>query len=1255
MAVSVHAQVNNTAAAPAKELFSPGGDQVGLFQNSVNLFTGEVAFTLPLVSIPGRGGMTAGIALSYNSSGVRQQARTWNMTSPTSIAGLGWQLDVPKIVVDHKQTGTRHDDEFYWVENGISNKLILFKKENGVRYYKTKNYQYGEISYQDNIERWVINRDGIAYIYGDKASGRSTVQYLVNWGNWIGNSTVTTGQSQYAMQWDLSEIYNQWGDAVTFTYRQINQQVGQSGAEHTEASYLTKITNPQGQTIELQYEDKISDGNEAGGYEYQEPHTEEPEPDAYQERYEKEYLKTVRVLDNSQSERYRVDLSYMTMGSGNFYKRLLSGIQKVVDNSHKLPPVEFAYHLSGEKAGLLEIVTTSQGPQVSYTYTPMTVAGSELDSTLTAPPGYGEPQTWIGNDYVVVAWRELRSDGNHEGGPRNVKVTVYQWDGRWIKGEEEEIPNIALAFYRYQYFEVVTGPDFFGVLYYNVSAADWYVKLFHQNENQVGQWSVATRSVKGNRGTLHAGNNFVALATAQPKNSESSQLKVFDWNGSSWQETMLHDQPGDYYYTAANNYIVAQNNDPNPDEVRLYYQDEMKQWRNKVLPANQSYQTGEYDCGFLGANCPSYEAVSSFWYAGNSSAVWMADANEEAIMQWDQDYNLTLKKGILGGWYDLAPVLVTNEMVSVMQVSSGSVPIAAYRYDGQTWHTSSRVNSFSNGQGTTSSLGSDFLAFPRVPDGDSAQVRYFDPNSLTWEYRHVFKSSPNIHEQTYAGTNYVVFGDQYYYRKPNGSWELVYTIPAYDGWNQAYFFSGGYQLTTVNSGLHTYVNNFDNGQVEVHTLYNQSLFRGFNQTVGVTGSLINSNIVVTFPNSVSAMEDAREITLHKLIDRKLTGKPVIYPVTLVNVHDGYVRQPTSYSYTNSSASLTASGISGQFNEVQITPGTETASVTPYGYAKHYFINGRTDNELSISTNVAGFTNAKDFTEKLLGVTYATRTYNNQDTLVAESNSQWKVFASDIEAIRTDDTVKIAQSNFARITFSIQQQDDVSRSTTSLYNNYGQVVEVSGSDSEGNFRRTSYRYAGDFADNEYTFGSKLLRDRNIFGPVLEQVEEVNSTVIRKSESHYALQHGQPVPGQTIVYPTGGSESLTTNLSYDAYGNLVQSQTEGGLVSAFLYGYQYTFPIAEAAGATYNALKGEVDLVGLQDMDEDDLRDELDLARTGLPDALIVSRTFDEFYGTTSETDSRGRMTQTYYDNLGRLQYVKDENGFVRQKLEYSATR
>ena len=366
------AQPEEPTTEGSNNLFSLEADQVGLFQNSVNLFTGQVAFSLPLASLSGRGGMTASVALSYSSAGVQQQTKTWNMDAPTSTVGLGWQLDIPRVIVDNKQTGTRTDDTFFLIEGGVSHPLLVVAVDEGVRTLVSENYKFWKIQYEEATETWTITKeDGAQYIYGDKDSDRSTVQYLVKLGNWIGSSNEIVGQQQQAMQWDLSEIRNLFGDAVTFTYEQVLREVAGTGAKkHTEASYLTKITNPQGQSVTLVYKDKTS-SYKKGVVEYQDPHTEVREPDVYQERYERRYLDHLEVRDraNTSQFRYSVHLGYATMGPMDQAKRILTSIERRDDQGVRhVSPIEFAYHSGGNTAGQMMLVTTSQGPQIEYEY-----------------------------------------------------------------------------------------------------------------------------------------------------------------------------------------------------------------------------------------------------------------------------------------------------------------------------------------------------------------------------------------------------------------------------------------------------------------------------------------------------------------------------------------------------------------------------------------------------------------------------------------------------------------------------------------------------------------------------------------------------------------------------------------------------------------------------------------------------------------------------------------------------------------------
>ncbi len=130
-------------SAPSPAPFSAGNEELGGLQNAVNLFTGELALPFPLASLPGRGGLNISVGMSYSSAGVTELANTWNREAPTGILGLGWSMDMPKIVTDHKGTSGREDDDFYLQENGTVTRLIItdYNPRSTYHEYSTERHQ----------------------------------------------------------------------------------------------------------------------------------------------------------------------------------------------------------------------------------------------------------------------------------------------------------------------------------------------------------------------------------------------------------------------------------------------------------------------------------------------------------------------------------------------------------------------------------------------------------------------------------------------------------------------------------------------------------------------------------------------------------------------------------------------------------------------------------------------------------------------------------------------------------------------------------------------------------------------------------------------------------------------------------------------------------------------------------------------------------------------------------------------------------
>ena len=188
------AQDDEPTAAPGPTSFATEPGELGALANSVNLFTGQVSLPIPLVSLPGRDGLSVAVAASYSSAGIDIDVQTWNLDAPTGILGLGWSLDYPRIVADHKGTGTLHDDEYYLIGGGSSSRLIFTSDGGSYRTYTAQGNPFQRIRYYESDERWEITDEaGVISTYGDKNDANSNVQWAVRWGNYAGNSSRASG------------------------------------------------------------------------------------------------------------------------------------------------------------------------------------------------------------------------------------------------------------------------------------------------------------------------------------------------------------------------------------------------------------------------------------------------------------------------------------------------------------------------------------------------------------------------------------------------------------------------------------------------------------------------------------------------------------------------------------------------------------------------------------------------------------------------------------------------------------------------------------------------------------------------------------------------------------------------------------------------------------------------------------------------------------------------------------------------------
>jgi hypothetical protein len=1062
--VSCFAQTPNNApfSAASSQSFTADSGKPGDASGNVNLFTGDVQFPLLLSSLPGRNGLNASLTISYSSNNVSNQAQTWNFESATGVVGLGWSLDYPKILVDNKMTGTREDDTYYMSEGGGANELVYVGATSGIKEYKPKNHQFWNIKYYVTEDKWVIvKEDGSKLVYGDKNSGRSTVQWIVTHGNWIGSSSVTTStlQKQQAFVWNLSEMQNIWGEKMLFTYLNQNQKVGSTaGKEYTEASYLQKITNTFNQSINLVYSDKLA-------AEYVDPHSENGtnQIDAYQERYEQKYLDFVSVTDADGTVMSKTKLYYSFMGAGTLTKRLLTGMQVLNASDQGLPGYNFEYITQGQFSevnyGALKAVKVPAGGRMTYQYEKKAISRSVRDRWLAEIPGYAEPKIWFGSDYVITTWRQLDSNGYTSYQSRPVKVRVFSWEGEWIEWNlDVQLPNIEIVGndgilansgtpYKYQDFKVTVQEDFFSILYKNQVSGHFETKIFRRHDTKRAFWesqdfTFSTLAVsKVTDVSLVSGEKFVAVSSFRSNSIFILQRKNASSSSTSWVSSSVTrastSQNFNHIY-AGHNYIISHVerwNSPS-DEIKFYFLKEDGTWLSRIAPSlPAAYTASTWD-------------KKSYYYPSASFALGMIDLNNEMIFSWDENFNLlpTYNMGVSGISDNSYVNIVENSMVGIVDQSGTDVKGYALRFDGQTWHYTSQTNYCSKsitGSRTSNSYGSDFFIWPScVPNTVTATMntlnrKVFNPNTSTWNTSTIQAQNSWIF---FAGPTYMITGDitptsnyRLWWRGTNGVFSMDPTVIGTTFFN-AYHAQGGTNFVIGTSFAHYGMNGLKikNGAIDMAQQ---------NLPLGIAGSLhpprYNSfdpthdltthNSFVSFMNG-SAQFSSTQLKLHRVVDWSATGAIADFPVVSIGVDDGKTIITTTLDYDLGTAVFDPSSTICFYNKVKVYPGGNPSNY-PQGYTENLFHNGLKNVEVGNTFPAGSYgLNFDDFSKMLIGISYRSNVHNSLGALVASNSSTFNISAKDIGPPGNI----VGKAYYARPDRSVKVIDGITNLTTTTY-------------------------------------------------------------------------------------------------------------------------------------------------------------------------------------------------------------------------------
>jgi hypothetical protein len=258
----------------------------------------------------------------------------------------------------------------------------------------------------------------------------------------------------------------------------------------------------------------------------------------------------------------------------------------------------------------------------------------------------------------------------------------------------------------------------------------------------------------------------------------------------------------------------------------------------------------------------------------------------------------------------------------------------------------------------------------------------------------------------------------------------------------------------------------------------------------------------------------------------------------------------------------------------------------------------------------------------------------------------------------------------------------------------------------------YKYSKDYSNDNFGYTSSIntsdLKDRNIFGPIEEQVwesqidfsgkqliasnlyiyDKISSNDLYQpikilkfenptlySGSFYSFELNKyaysSIDWHTGIYPNV-TYDIKQEIAYYDSGTIKHVSKKDGTLTYFLWGYNDSRIIAKIENATetevtaaiaslnssYNTLQ-KIQSISNSESDrtfgntgaEGNLRTALNSLRSALPNSMVTTYTYDPLIGITSITDQRAETMYYHYDSLLRLEYVKDSEGKILSANQY----
>jgi|GEM_PF-888658 len=234
-------------------------------------------------------------------------------------------------------------------------------------------------------------------------------------------------------------------------------------------------------------------------------------------------------------------------------------------------------------------------------------------------------------------------------------------------------------------------------------------------------------------------------------------------------------------------------------------------------------------------------------------------------------------------------------------------------------------------------------------------------------------------------------------------------------------------------------------------------------------------------------------------------------------------------------------------------------------------------------------------------------------------------------------------------------------STKTYNSLNELIE------------NKITYPTDIANGIYSNMVKL----NMLSFPIEKTRKVNDNTTQsilttyKSDNNtyvkdkvYTLETDTPLSSFTEFNGTKKDDNYSNNpevefVKYDAYSNPTKLKSKSGIYTYYVWAYNHQYPVAKIESSIDanisvtvedSRLSGSDDLAKIK-TDVAYLKGKLS-GYIGKKDYMVSYYTYKPLVGMTSETDPAGHTTYYEYDDFGRLELARDQDGNIVKKYKYN---